>query len=109
MYDKIIKEWQEKEAALIAASLLNTGDIVMHLEAQGEGYELAIHAFDSLTQDHEGAKGALTILEETHRILVDAGPILTRGQVTTIAQSVAVCISTLRRAIPQKEAITNNQ
>ena len=103
MYDKIIEEWQRHEAALTLAARLNIGPIALHLEAQAEGYELASHSFDSLTQDHEGCKGALTILEETHRILVDAGTILTQRQLTTIADTVSVCIAALRLKIHKKE------
>ena len=103
MYDNIIKEWQRKEAALRTVAALNTGPLAMHLEAQAEGYELAAHSFDALKQDHEGAKGALTLLEETQRILKDAATVLPEGALPTIADTVSVCLKTLRVAIPQTE------
>ena len=104
MYGNITEGWRLQVEALQVVVLLNEGEVAEHLTAQLEGYELAIRSLEGKVPDLVAAREAIILLEEAYVTLRDTSNILKahEKELKTIAETVSVCIATLRRALPKE-------
>lgn len=98
MYGKIIKEWDAQVRALESAAKLNSGPVAERLAAQAEAYGLARR---TVTENFDTAIEVLGSAVETFKDA--AGYLPNKSEyLTTITQTLKVCISGISRDTPQE-------
>ena len=109
MYGQTTTRWREQVAALEIVIALNSDSVAKHLTAQVEGYTLALRSLEGKASSLEAVREAVILLENAYVTLSDSGAILKNHEkeLSTIADTVSVCIATLRRLIPKE--VGNNE